>query len=441
MTIRERIPAELAVFALLMCALAVNGYPFLHADSLSYMGLDPTFTRSPVLAFVTRPLFLLVGVWGSALLQAAIGSVLIVAVARRISSGTMLPQLFLAALISGLPLLTGQILADVWLLFGVLAIYLIATGWRGPVGICVVALCMAAHYGNFLVLPPLMGLALWLIGAQGWVTSLLRSAATVVLAVLIVMSANLFWGAPKLFGSSQPYSWLGAKIIYKMPEVLEAYCLPDPPPALCRFHETFDFIRANGGAHHIIWDDRSPRKDPAFGPEAFEAASRELTLLSLHYPIAHLEAVLADVALLMRGPWFLYGYDLSRDLTGPIAEHLPRQLSDFQAGLQARLGGFDPQSAVSLFMGRLVGFLLVAGLLLLVLLLRRPATPKALISFGLYAYLALLINDLVFAAISGPYPRYHYRLVFPPLLFVTAAAVHWFQVQRSARIEALSDPH
>ena len=97
MTIRERIPAELAVFALLMCALAVNGYPFLHADSLSYMGLDPTFTRSPVLAFVTRPLFLLVGVGGSALFQAAIGSVLIVAVARRISSGTMVPQLILAA--------------------------------------------------------------------------------------------------------------------------------------------------------------------------------------------------------------------------------------------------------------------------------------------------------------------------------------------------------
>ncbi len=151
--------------------------------------------------------------------------------------------------------------------------------------------------------------------------------------------------------------------------------------------------------------------------------------------------MLADVALLMRGPWFLYGYDLSRDLSGPIARHLPRQLSDFEGGLQAQLGGFDPQSAASLFMGRLVGFLLIAGLLMLVFLQRRPGVPKSVVSFGFYAYLALLINDLVFAAISGPYPRYHYRLVFPPLLFVTAAAFYWLQAHRSADIEALSEPH
>jgi hypothetical protein len=441
MTIRERFPAELAVFALLVSALLINGYPFLHADSLSYMGLDPSFTRSPVLAFVTRPLFILLGPWGTALLQAAIGSVLIVAVARQVSGTTILPPLVIAALLAGLPLLTGQILADVWLLFGVLAIYLVATGWRGPVGLCVVALCIATHYGNFLVLPPLMALALWLIGGKPLITSLSRSALTVVLAVLIMMSANLFFGAPRTFGSSQPYTWLGAKIIHNMPEVLEAYCTPDPPPDLCRFHETFDFIRTHGGAHHIIWDDRSPRKDSDFGPEAFEAASRELTWLSLHYPKAHLRVVLADVALLMRGPWFLYGYDLSRGLSSPIARHLPRQVSDFEGGLQAQLGGFDPQSAASLFMGRLVGFLLIAGLLMLVFLQRRPGVPKSLVSFGLYAYLALLINDLVFAAISGPYPRYHYRLVFPPLLFVTAAAYYWLQANRSADIEVLSEPH
>lgn len=406
---------ELAIFALLAIVPLCNGFPLLHSDSLSYMVPPSDFTRATVVSLVAQPFYAIFGIWGLALLQIAVGSYLLGEVARRILARYRLPAILLAAVLGGAVLGAGQIMADIWSLYGVLAIYLFSLGWGGFAGIIFIAFCMATHYSNFFIFPPLLLFALLYIGGASLRSTVAKTAACGLLAVSIAAASNVYWGSPRLFGSTISYTWLGGKILRDMPQVFDRYCEAEPQPDLCRYKADIDYLRPRG---NMIWHGTSPRKNPDFGIEAFEKASRELTYLSLRQPWLHLDAALADFGRMLMTPLYLHGYQLSMDLRYRIAADFPSDLDAFDESLQRRPGNFSPIGRVSVVLGTLSLVFLIIGFVTLILFARQSKTD--LWRFGLFAYIALVINDLIFAALSGAYPRYHFKMLYPCLFFTAA---------------------
>lgn len=408
---------ELAVMALLAIVPLCNGFPLLHADSVSYMPPPGDFTRATVIPFVAQPLYALFGIWAAALLQIAVGSYLLCEVARRVLERCRLLAISVAAALGGTMLGAGQIMSDIWGLYGVLAIYLFSVGWGGLAGLLFIAFCMATHYANFAIFPPLLLFALLYIGRINLRSAVAKTVACGLLAVFIATASNVYWGAPRLFGSTMSYSWLGGKILHDMPQVFDSYCTA-PQPDLCRYKADIDTLRAARTNGPMIWHPLSPRNNPDFGVEAFEQASRELTYLSLRQPWLHLNAALTDFGRMVLSPFYLHGYQLTRDLRPHIATDFPNDLAAFDESLQRRSGGFLATGQLSVVMGILALAVFAIGCARLVL---SPGLRETdFWRFGLFAYCALVINDLVFVALSGPYPRYHFKMLYPCLFFAIA---------------------
>jgi hypothetical protein len=277
---RERVLAALcavaATVALLMPAI-VNGYPFVFADTGTYlhsaMRLYVPYDRPVFYSIFAVLLHWHLTPWPIVIAQSALIVILIRLVAKavfNIASPWVTPIATIALVIgSSLPWFSGQIVPDIFTSVLMLALLLITFGWGRMTlverwfALCLVPVCVAVHNANLFVplsvLPAIGILRLvgWRPGPQAahrtfWV------ASGVVLALAALVSSN-YAARGKLVLSAASSTFLFAKMLEDGPAmaVLEHDC-PATYPLLC---SQLPFLQAHKAAgveptlaDFFLWD-------------------------------------------------------------------------------------------------------------------------------------------------------------------------------------------
>jgi hypothetical protein len=252
---RERVLAALcavaATAALLMPAI-VNGYPFIFADTgtylLSAMRLQVPHDRPVFYSIFAALLHWHLSPWPIVIAQSALVAILIRLVAKavfNVANPWVTPIAAIALVIgSSLPWFSGQIVPDIFTSVLMLALLLIIFGWGRMTlaerwfALWLVPVCVAVHNANLFVplsVLPAIGILLlvgWRPGPQAarrtfWV------ASGVVLALAALVSSN-YAARGKLVLSSASSTFLFAKMLEDGPAlaVLEHEC-PATYPLLC----------------------------------------------------------------------------------------------------------------------------------------------------------------------------------------------------------------
>jgi hypothetical protein len=243
--------AVAATAALLMPAI-VNGYPFIFADTGTYlfsaMRLQVPHDRPVFYSIFAALLHWRLSPWPIVIAQSALVAILIRLVAKavfNIASPWVTPIAAIALVFgSSLPWFSGQIVPDIFTSVLMLALLLIVFGWGRMTlaerwfALCMVPVCVAVHNANLFVplsVLPAIGILLlvgWRPGPQA-ARRTLWVASGVVLALAALLSSN-YAARGKLVLSSASSTLLFAKMLEDGPAmaVLEHEC-PATYPLLC----------------------------------------------------------------------------------------------------------------------------------------------------------------------------------------------------------------
>ncbi len=405
-------------FGVVLLPSLLNGFPFLFPDSWGYSGACPDEMRSPVIGCAMRPFTWLAGHWAYALVQCAVTAFAVVLLWSRALKRRGTLALGAALLLSGVGLFAGWVMADVWTLTGLMALFVVLVEFH-PAAAVLAAFAWAAHFGNFPVL------AVTAVAMLPWVRDRVRCGVRLCLcvagAVLFVVAANLFGGTLK-FSAGNGFVFLAARVLHDVPEVLDLKCAESPDFLLCgrqaevrrwsaENHQSFTWA----GAEHLglSWAD-------------YNRTCRELIVDALRtlprlFP-EHASAMARNALHLMLRPELSNGFETF----GPhsfVAEDLriafPEDVRPYLASAQAR--GVLERVLTRLDLPFTVLVWLSTALCLAAVVVRRQGLgADPLVLLALFALVALAVNALVMSSLSGVFGRYQARLEF--LLFLPAAA-------------------
>ena len=276
----EREQFDWVAFGWLLCLLMVhplmNGYPFIFPDSWGYAGgICPDGIRSPVLGCAMRPISVLLGTWGYVMVQSAITAFSLVFLSSVVLSRKNDWALYLSSIIAGVGLFAGLIMADIWTLTGMVSLFSIAMGIGYPLMTMLLALSIATHYGNF---PVLAGTAvLFLPFAVGRTRYAFMTLVALILAVILIVGANLFSGEIRFKSKMAGFGSLASRILYDIPQVIEKKCADDPEFRFCQIKEDIIEYSRLGSQQSMTWKGRKKLK---LGWEEYNDLSREIVFYS-----------------------------------------------------------------------------------------------------------------------------------------------------------------
>lgn len=423
--------SALVMLAALLAPALWNGFPILFHDTGGYLvrPFEGTLVlgRSVVYGLLLaagRPL----GFWPAIVLQAALIAWLLVLTLRAHGLGGR-PWLA-AALVAGLAIVTSlpwyaaQLMPDVLLPAGVIALHLLAH--RGEtlsraerLGLAaLIAFAVASHMATFGLLAALV-VALVVVrpfaGRLGLVPARLGLAAAALAAGLaLVPIANLaVTGRPAPAAGSENYVF-GRLVQDGIVARYLADVCPDPQLGLCAYRD-----RMPTTADDWLWDEPSPLHALG-GPDAFTPEARRIIVDSVaRYPLLHLSTML-------QASWDQFFSLATGDGLGDYFWHTRWALETYAPGTAGARAATPQQRGEIDFrpINRLHVPLAFAAIVVLALIaalgrggrVTRPAATLAVLVLG-----ALALNAVICGVLSNPHARYQSRLApLAPLAVVVA---------------------
>jgi hypothetical protein len=335
-------------------------------------------------------------------------------------------------IISQLPLYVAFVMADIWLVILVLAFLSLLKQFRWP-PFFILAFAITAHGSHFYIFIASAMVALAMFADRIYIVKV--SLAAVLLASIFTGFANGLLNHDK----DNELSWtlVGSKVLIQIPGAIDQKCIEDADFLMCPYREN---IRAGATSwcedlpDCYVWKKQSFFHDIDRGE--LKAASRELFIFTLlNMPGAFIKATLADLLRFQRfqcngddlGPLALAEPGIEPALSGAPLHPNGVMISNpaYERSLQAANLWGSPQVCGTLASLKILTYIIGAtGLILLFFFGSRTATKTAL-----FCVVVLLINDLIFAALSGSYLRYHDRGLF--LLMIPAIlAINEFRARR-----------
>jgi len=412
----ESMRVFLASFAACLSVALINGYPLLFNDSFHYLGLDPWVgagaSRSITLDFLARPFYPVFGVWSVILIQATILSYLISLFSAQYLTGGRILELSALIIFSQLPFFAGFVMADVWFVIFVLAFLSVIKTFRWP-PFLILAFAITVHGSHLYLFIISTILALLIFNERLQIVKV--SIATILLAIIFTSLVNGLMGNDR----SHELSWslLGSKILFQIPEAIDHKCTDDPSFLMCSHRENIQesVLDWCNEPDCFVWDERSFFREIDLGER--RTASKELfTYTLLNKPVEFTKATISDFLSLFK-------VTCSDDF-GPQdnqAAAIKANNAEYARSLQAAgIWSHESQGCLMQKSFKLITYFLGAiGLLVLSLFFR----SQEVIKVGLFCVIVFLANDLLFAVVSGNYPRYHDRglflLIIPALLAIS----------------------
>lgn len=290
-----------------------NGFPLVFYDTGGYL-VRPFERTLGVGRAAIYGLFLAPGIpfqfWPNAIAQAALAAWLVVLTLRTHGLGGrpwLATALVIAlALLTGLPWYAAQLMPDVWVPIGVLALYLLAfgdgdsrpglRGWEKTVLVAATAFAVACHMATLALAAGLLVLLIvWrtLAGLKAqneWLPrpSLGLPTAAVMWGIVLALASNYAVAGRFAFtpgGANFIFShFLDERLVARY---LDERC-PEPSLRLCAYR---DRLPASG--NDWMWDGDTPLWKELGGPEVFaDEASRIVREIVTRYPGAVLAASL-----------------------------------------------------------------------------------------------------------------------------------------------------
>ncbi|HET7679601.1 MAG TPA: hypothetical protein VFK79_05640 [Xanthobacteraceae bacterium] len=425
--------AALAMIAALLWPALWNGFPIVFYDTGGY--LDAAV--SGILANGRSTLygmFLRLGIptnfWFNIIVQAGAAAWLIAVTLRAHGLGgrphlAASVTLALAALTS-LPWYAAQLMPDVWLPAGAVALYLLAfragafRPWEKWLLGFIVAFAIAGHMATLAVMIGLLAaLLLWFLLARRWIwpRPALRNPTLAVLAgVLLILTANLAIAGRFTFTPGGENFLFGRLVQTGIAKRYLAEHCPDRKLRACSFRGQIP----NKG-DDWLWDEKSPLWRIG-GWEKFAGEARHIVLHSLSaYPGLHLRAAASGAV----SQFFMLktGDDITGwawHTHGILKKFAPKAYPAFLAAPQQRTG-FDFAGMNALHVP--VALASILGLPVIVLLSRGRRVRRSAAALSLFVLITLAGNAAVCGVLSNPHDRYQSRLVWlAPLALAVALA-------------------
>jgi hypothetical protein len=423
--------AALVMIAALLWPSLWNGFPIVFYDTGGY--LDAAMTgllangRSTLYGVFLR-LGIPTAFWINIAVQAAMVAWLIAVTLRSHGLGSR-PSLAVAvtlglAVMTSLPWYTAQLMPDVWLPAGVLALYLLAfraaafRRWEKLLLGAVVAFAIAGHMATLaLMLALVAALLLWRWLAPRWEwprPALGRTVLAVAAGVLLILTCNLVVTGRFAFTPGGENFLFGRLIETGIAKRYLADHCPDPKLRVCAWREQLP-----DDGDFWLWDAESPLWKIG-GWEKFAGEARHIVIDSVRkYPGLHLRVALGgaveqffmlksgdDIA---RGTWHTHGM---------LEKYAPAFHPTFLAARQQRIG-FDFSRANALHVP--LALAAIAMLPVAVLLSRRRRVRRPAAGFAIFVLIALAGNAVICGVLSNPHHRYQSRLIWlAPLVLVVA---------------------
>lgn len=414
---RNGIEIFLLVLIASLSVVLINGYPLLFPDSYGYLGFDPMIGtqsgRTITLDFIARPLYPLLGIWSVIFLQATAFSYLMVVFATQYLTRIRAVEIAVMIIISQLPFYVGFVMADAWLIISVLAFLSLYKEFRWPT-LLILAVAITVHGSHLYIFIASSLAALFLFQDRAKV--LKNSLLSILLASAFTGGVNVLMEHDR----SRELSWslVGSKILVQMPTAIDRKCAEVSDFLMCAYRDNIqagasDWCYTDPDCY--VWNQQSFFKK--VDRLELNAASKELFFfVLLNMPNTFIKAAAADIVN-------FYGTECSKvspllpvkpGIESTLAGapmHVHGQMiknPDYERSLQAAGKLHTSQICHIRVAGKLITHTLGALGIALLLILRSWTAAKV----GVFCIVVLLANDVLFAALSGNYPRYHDRALF-----------------------------
>jgi hypothetical protein len=423
--------AALAMVIALLWPALWNGFPIVFYDTGGY--LDAAMSgilangRSTLYGLFLR-LGIPTGFWLNVVVQAGAIAWLIAATLRAHGLGDR-PNLAAAtglglAALTSLPWYAAQLMPDIWLPAGTVALYLLAfrasafRSWEKWLLGSIVAFAIAGHMATLaLMIGLIAALALWRLLAPWWHwpgPRLRNPTFAVVAGVVLILMANLMIAGRFTFTPGGENFLFGRLVETGIAKQYVADHCPNRKLRVCNFR---DHLPNNGD--DWLWDEKSPLWQIG-GWEKFAGEALHIVFDSLRdYPMLHLRAAAGGGAeqffLLKTGdgvtPWSWHTH-------GMLKNYAPRSYRAFLAARQQRTSfDFDRMNALH------VPVALGTIFTLPVILLLGGRERRSAAALSLFVLTVLLGNAIICGVLSNPHDRYQSRLVWlAPLSLIIALA-------------------
>ena len=249
---RLRFGRDVMILAFTFLSFAIaNGFPLYYSDSSGYDGhvIALGTIRAWTLSALARPLWPLIGPWATPLINSIVLAIVLVRFQRSFLSNIGMLSTSLIVFLSGAPFYTSSIMADIWIVTGLLALTIAAKDGSILFGlIAVVAITM--HGGHIYVLSVAAVVLIVLSADRARV--LTRVAAVMIVALCVIGSARL------VASKAQHLNWAlpTARLLNDIPDLLPAYCARWPEDNLCVARRDVEAILNNGkdSDDKVIWN-------------------------------------------------------------------------------------------------------------------------------------------------------------------------------------------
>lgn len=425
--------AALAMIAALLWPALWNGFPIVFHDTGGY--LDAAVSgilangRSTLYGFFLR-LGIPTSFWLNVIVQAGTVAWLIAVTLRAHGLGGR-PQLALSvtlgmAALTSLPWYAAQLMPDVWLPAGAIALYLLAfrsagfRQWEKVLLGFIVAFAMAGHMATLALMFALIAaLLLWRLLAPRWMgprPALRNPVLAVGAGVLMILTADLLIAGRFSFTPGGENFLFGRLIETGIAKHYLADHCPDRRLRICSFRNELP-----DKGDDWLWDTESPLTRIG-GWEKFAGEAQYIVIDSLRaYPGLHLRAAAygagSQFFLLKSGDditaWTWHTHGMLETVT-------PDLFPSFRAARQQR-NGFDFSRMNMLHVPVALGAIL--ALPVIVLLRRGRRVRRSAAALSLFVLIVLAGNAVICGVLSNPHARYQSRLVWlAPLALVVALA-------------------
>ncbi len=409
----------LILSSILLLYPLMNGYPFLFPDAWTYgAGSCVSEYRSPVLGCAMKPAVLVGGVWGYIVIQTTVAAYILILFSKQMFGSINLRALVPVMIFSSLGLFTGWLMADVWLLFALLSLFIILTAQRSIYLLLLFTFSISVHLGNFPI--AMLTIILYVIIVKTNLRAIITSFICILAAMSLVITTNLL-NQEFHFSSKWTYTFLSSRIIHDMPEVLESKCTQDPGFELCKMKSTI-FRISRSRPDQLIWHEEAPRNIKEIGPVKYEALSKELVLSSI-FPLLteHMHTALNN--MLKQFVDFHYTEDFAAhgDETWTIQGMLQYYPEDFPAYKSSWQATNTLTNIYDGLEGGIRFFYILAVLICFGYGIARwkHRNDNLLVKLSIFTVIVLLVNALVMSNLAGSYGRYLTRISFLPFFTAT----------------------
>jgi hypothetical protein len=393
----------IVLFALFLTPALVNGFPFYFSDSGEYAGdltrLWPN--RSAVPGYVASPLFTFFGAWSLPIVNSLLTAYTLVQIKRVYSVQGSTWFLLIASIAAAIPIYTSLIMPDVWFVPQILAIILLLKRFN-LLDFVIACICSGGHGANVPILILVSPVIIMVTSRK------LRALFTLisVLSVAIILSTVLDRvSSREWFPKKYAWSIVASKLLSEIPEVGDDLCNRELTEKFCEKRYLLEETPRAHTTDYFIFG--SPIGDPDRGglerDEMNETGKKFLTLTLRYHLPAFVAATLND--------WIsMYRSDRCVDFSG-YEDKSPenwyiRFLIDADHGVLRSHPVLDSKTfCQSVYVLNLL--LMGAAVSLMTYLLTTRQWPEFFVC--LILLVSAICNDLLFAALSGPFPRYQIR--------------------------------